>query len=233
MTITDTASVAAPVVQPVEWAPVPRVNLLPPEILAARGFRTVQRGLALALAGTVLACGGLVWWAGAGIDGAQEQLDAERAVTTGLRAEQSRYAEVPQVLSAVEAAETARQTAMATDIAWHTVLYDVSVVTPPTMWLQSLTSSVPMPGANASAPTAGPLDTPGAGVLTVTGQAPGFQDVADWLDAVDTVEGLDASILDTAVKDVEADDGPPYVTFTTHITVTSDAFTHRFDRKAR
>lgn len=227
---------AAAVPTRVEWAHVPRVNLLPPEIIAHRGFRRVQQILAGTVAATIIVIGGTFFWAQSQVNEAQGRLDDERAVTVRLQREQAKYADVPKLMTTVQNAETARQTAMATDIAWYAYLYDVSKVTPSPVWLTSLTASVPMPGASSSTTptTSNPVALLGAGTLVVTGQAPTFTDVAAWLDAVDTVDGLEASVLDTAVLegDLKTPRDEAFVTFTSRITVTSAAFTHRYDRKA-
>jgi len=250
MTVQTTAP-AQPALQtsaPVGWAAVPRVNLLPPEVIAARSFRKVQRALGVAVLATLLVIAGAWLWAQHGVSSAKGGLDAEQAVTAQLQQEQTKYAQVPQVLMQVEAGQKARQTAMANDVAWYTYLYDLSTVTPNRVWLTSVQASVPLPGGvtagagagSAAAGTAGdssqinvnPLGAPAVGTVTISGKADTFTDVAAWLDAVDTVEGLDASILDTAVKDAKSTSGSAqYVTFTTHVTVTEAALTHRYDRK--
>lgn len=232
----EQAQATAPAPTRVDWAHVPRVNLLPPEIIAHRGFRRVQQILAGTLAATIVVIGGAFFWAQAQVNEAQTRLDDERAVTVRLQREQAKYAAVPKLITTVENAETARQTAMATDVAWYAYLYDVSKVTPSPVWLTSLTASVPMPGESSStaASTSNPISMLGAGTLVVTGRAPTFTDVAAWLDAVDTVAGLEASVLDTAVLegDLKTPRDEAFVTFTSRITVTSAAFTHRYDRKA-
>jgi hypothetical protein len=63
----------------VDWAPVPRVNLLPPEILESRRFARTQRLLGGAVAGTVLLAGAGVLWAQLQVGSAQEALQETQA----------------------------------------------------------------------------------------------------------------------------------------------------------
>jgi Tfp pilus assembly protein PilN len=231
----DTPEAPAPAPARVDWATVPRVNLLPPEVIASLAFRRTQKVLAAAVVAALALIAGAFWWAQAGVSSAQALLEQEQTVTTRLQREQAKYADVPKLIATVQAAESARQSAMANDVEWYSYLYDVSRVTPSRVWLTSLTATVPMPGAASTATTTtDPLTVTGAGTLVVTGKAPAFSDVAAWLDAVNTVDGLTASVLDTAVLDGDLDTprAESFVTFTSRITVTDAAYTHRFDRKA-
>lgn len=234
---TSEATAPAPAPVRVDWALVPRVNLLPPEVIASLAFRRTQKILAVAVVATLAVIAGAVWWAQASVNSAQELLAQEQAVTTRLQREQAKYADVPKLIAKVEAAESARQSAMASDIAWYSYLYDVSRVTPTRVWLTSLTATVPMPGAQSATTataTTDRLSFVDQGTVTVTGSAKTFSDVSAWLDAVDGVDGLAVSVLDTAVLDgdLKTPREAYFVTFTSRITVTGDAFTHRYDRKA-
>jgi len=237
MTVPTTAPEQAPAPAPttVGWASVPRVNLLPAELIAARGLRKVQQLLALAVVVTLALIACMFVWAQNGVETAQTELTGEQAKTALLQQEQAKYIDVPKVLGQIDAAQTAEQTAMASDIAWYTYLYDLSTVTPSRVSLTALTATVGMPGATSAQPgTSGPLSTSGVGQVTVAGTAATFSDVAAWLDSIDQVKGLDASMLDTAIREetTKTSSTLPTVSFTTHITVTDDAFTHRYDRKA-
>jgi Tfp pilus assembly protein PilN len=228
----------------VEWAPVPKVNLLPPEVLEGRRFAHTRRMLGVAVLGTVLACGAGVAWAQVGVDAAQEQLDATQAQTRILQAEQARYADVPAILSQVTAAQTARERALAQDVPWYRFLTDLARSTPSDVSLESLTVTLkaPAPAAAGGAATAAAPGAPGApggaadaltpagiGEVSFTGTAGRYPDVAAWLEAVAEVQGLDGSTLRSATKGEEGEDG---VQWTSSIQVASDALSHRYDRKA-
>jgi Tfp pilus assembly protein PilN len=226
---------AAVVSARVDWAPVPKVNLLPPEIVEGRGFVRLKRLLAAGLLVVVGSCAGAAVWAQAGVASAQEGLDAAHAQGALLQAEQAKYAQVPRILGLIDDAGAARERAMAEDVLWYGFLSDLSLTTPKGVSLQSLEMTMDDTGATGAA--ADPLTPAGLGHVTFSGKAEHFPDVATWLEAVGSVHGLDGSTLQTATRGTTGDTsggtpGGGAITFTSSIQVTSKALTHRYDRKA-
>jgi Tfp pilus assembly protein PilN len=216
----------------VEWAPVPKVNLLPPEILESRRFARTQRLLACAVAGTVLLGAAGVVWAQAGVTSAQEELEVTRAETAVLTAQQAKYADVPRILEQVRVAHAARAQALGQDVLWYRILTDLAGSTPPEASLTNLTLTLASPGTPAAAAAAGadPLTPPGIGDVTFAGKATTFPTVARWLEAVAKVRGFDGSTLRTATR-AEGEGEAAALTWTSSIRVTSDALSHRYDLK--
>lgn len=211
----------------VDWAPVPKVNLLPPEILQARRITRLKRLLTGVLAVTVAACAGATFWAAAGASAAQEELDAVQARGATLRAQQARYAAVPRLLGLLQSAGTAREKALGQDVLWYGFLSDLAVTTPKGVTLNGLQVALDKPTAVQD-----PLVPPGIGTVSFTGSAQNFPDVAAWLDAVGTLHGLDGSSLQSATREDPTAAAGGTLNFTSTITVTSKALTHRYDRKA-
>jgi Tfp pilus assembly protein PilN len=207
----------------VDWAPVPKVNLLPREILQARRLAGLKRVLAGAVVAVVLLCVGGTVWARAGASAAQDDLDAVHARGDQLRAEQDRYAAVPRLVNLIQAAGTARERAMSQDVLWYGFLSDLSVTTPKGITLTGLQVSLDKP-----TPVTDPLVPTGLGTVTFTGTASHIPDVAAWLDAVAHIHGVDGSSLQSVTRD----DGDGTLKFSTTVQVTSKALTHRYDRKA-
>ena len=225
----------------VDWAPVPRVNLLPPEILAARGFRTVQIRLALLVVTTFLVAGGGVVWAQLRVAGARAALDATTAQTAVLHRQEATYAEVPRVGQQVTEAKAVRELALGQDVLWYRLLSDVALATPSTVWLTTLNASLSGSPSTAGAagaagkggPSSDPLTPTGIGTVLVTGSAAGYPDVAAWLDSIVRVSGLDGSTLQTATRQNAPSAGPGgKLQFTSGVVLTGTALSHRFDRKA-
>ncbi|HET9657925.1 MAG TPA: PilN domain-containing protein [Kineosporiaceae bacterium] len=219
----------------VDWAPVPRVNLLPPEILAARGFRKVKARLVMAVVVTLLVAAGGVVWAQSQVNSAQDALDATDSRTAVLHREEARYAQVPKVTSALAAAQAARATALAQDLLWYRLLNDVALAAPANVWLTSLNvtlnqaTGTTTPGGAAAA-GADVLTPAGLGKVTVTGTARSYPDVAAWLEAVTHVSGLDVSTLQTVTR--AGGSSGADLQFTTTVVISEKALSHRFDRKA-
>ena len=211
----------------VDWAPVPKVNLLPREILQTRRVTGLKRALAGVVAMVVLLCAGATVWAHAGASAAQEELDAAQSRGVALRAEQARYAGVPKVLSVIQAAGAARERAMSQDILWYGFLSDLSVITPKGITLNTLQASTDKATASKD-----PLVPAGLGTVTFTGSAEHVPDVAAWLDAVAHMHGLDGSTLQSVTREDASGGTAGTLNFTTTVSVTSKALTHRYDRKA-
>lgn len=236
---------AAVTVGRVEWAPVPRVNLLPEEILAARGFRKVQFRLALAVVTTILLASGAVLWAQGQVSDARAGLEATTARSVVLQQEETRCAEVPRLTAAVASAKALREQALSQDMLWYRLMSDVALATPSNVWLTTMevnlntTTGSPAGSAGSAGPagSAGaaagldPLLPAGIGKMTVTGTAANYPDVAAWLDSIAQVHGLDGSTLRTVTRENAAGKGGQ-LTFTTEIVIVSTALSHRYDQKA-
>jgi Tfp pilus assembly protein PilN len=217
----------------VDWAPVPRVNLLPPEIVEGRRLARLKRVLGGTLVAVVAGCACAVVWAQLGVSSAQDDLDAAEARGTALQAQQAQYSQVPRITDLIDTTTTARQTAMSNDVLWYGFLSDLSLTAPKSVSLTSLEVTLLDSTAPAGAPT-DPLAPSGMGQVSFSGKANHFVDVASWLNAVGSVHGLDGSTLQTATRGVQGGatgKGGP-ITFTSTVQVTDKALTHRYDRKA-
>ena len=236
---TEQLEAEGPVVSRVDWAPVPRVNLLPREILENRRFRNVQILLGLAVVLTLVLAGAAFWWSDRAVTQARDTLDEVQARTAALQAKERSYAAVPQTLAELDYALAARETVMTNDVAWYRYLSDLADAAPADVAFQSITLQVPGPaagGAAAATPasastTADPFLPPRAlGTATITGISGTYPKVAAWMDALDKIAGLDVSSLNNATRGTDPEH--PDITFSSGITVTDQALSHRFDRKA-
>jgi Tfp pilus assembly protein PilN len=237
---TEQLEAEGPVVSRVDWAPVPRVNLLPREILENRRFRRVQVLLAFAVVLTLALAGAAFWWSDRTVTEARDSLEVVEARTVALQKKQRDYAAVPQTLAELDYARTARETVMTNDVAWYRYLGDLGDAAPTDVYFDSLTLTVPGSGEGGAggavatpateSATADPFMPAGAlGTVSIQGISGTYLKVATWLDALDKVTGLDVSTLDSANR-TDGIDAP--VTFSSGITVTDGALTHRYDRKA-
>ncbi len=217
-----------------------RVNLLPPEIEQARHLKRTQAGLAFGLVAVVAALGGVYALQVHDKHQAEGELAATKAQTVVLEAEQVKYADVPRTIAAIDAAETARSTALANDVEWYRTLNNFSLTVPTNVWFTGVTlaldttaaAATPPPGTTAVPATPAAPVTPattGVGVLTVNGTALSHPDVATWLDVVGRQPGLSNAYFTNSVR---AKIGSKYVVnFVSTATITGDALSHRYDRK--
>lgn len=221
---------AAPARQRVEWATVPRVNLLPPEIIEGRRFRRTQTRLGALVAATVLAGLGATGWAQYQVSVANAEQATVQARNAQLQAEAASYAEVPKVLSELDGAESARERAMASDVLWYRFLDELAVATPSTVSLVTLDMSMAS-GAGQSGSSDVLSDT-SLGEVVVSGDATNMNDVAGWLTSVGQVHGMDVSRLQSAVRSDDVPGSPiSSVAFSSAVGITDGALSRRYDRK--
>jgi hypothetical protein len=210
----------------VAWAPVPKVNLLPIEIVEGRRFRRTQLLLGGAIVAVGLAAAGGTFWAQQGIDDAHDQLTTAQAQVGSLEAEQAKYAAVPKVLAEVEAANSARTLAMGSDVLWSGYLNDIKTDQPDGVTLSGFT--ITMNGGGASAGASNPLIPVGVGSISMGGSAERYDEIASWLEAINKITGFSASSM---VSATHADTGDS-VTFSATAVVDSDALSDRYNKKA-
>lgn len=215
---------------------VPRVNLLPPEIIESRRFRRTQRILGGCVLGVLAAVGGVYVLAHERASSAAEELAVAQAETTRLKAEEAKYAEVPRIIAQVDAAKEARGQALATNVAWYRYLNDLALTYPQEVWLENMTATVAAPGGTtgtAPVPVAGsnPIATPGIGTVTFTGTATDHDHVAEWLDVLAGTKGFaDAYFTNSSRTQI---DGQDVVNFTSQVVVTGDALWNRYENGAQ
>ena len=224
VTQTETAEVAR-----VAWAPVVRVNLLPPEIYEARAFRRLQRGLLGAVLAALAIAGALVVWAQLGVNHAQQDLDTATSQVDRLTVQKARYSAVPQVIAQVKAAEAARAKVMGNDILWYRYLEQLAASQPTGLQLTAIEADVQSPTTvtSGTGPNTPPLQATGIGSITLGGTAPSYAAVSAWLEALDQLPGIESPMLTSATRATGT--GTSALNFTNSAVVGSAALSHRYD----
>jgi Tfp pilus assembly protein PilN len=207
-------------------ARMPRVNLLPPEIVQGRRLRRTKVALAGSLVVVVGALGGAYALQTSAKNAAQDDLTQAQAEGSRLRAAQAQYADVPKVMAAIDAAETSRETAMTNDVEWYRTMTNFAVTLPSNVWFKTVQMQV---NQDATGPVAGAL--PGVGAITVEGEALDHPDVATWLDVLGRQPGLSDAYFSSSSKEKVDGSDKTVVKFSSSATITDEALSHRFDRK--
>jgi len=206
-------------------AGLPQVNLLPPEIEAARGLRVVKRWLGISLVVVLVVLAGLYGWALLAKQSAEADLALAEAETQRLISEQQRYAEVPVVIAMLNNAESALWLGTSTEVLWEPYLRALSASTPDDVSLDSLAYS----GATPLEPVAGlysPLQRPAVGTLTFTARSLTLPDTAAWIDELNEVPGFsNAWFSDASVTEEEE---TVYFVVNASVQVTEAAWAQRF-----
>jgi Tfp pilus assembly protein PilN len=207
-------------------AEAPQVNLLPPEIRAARGLRSTQRMLGLVLVGVVGVCG--LGYAGAALTAAnaQNRLEDAQAETSRLMVEQAKYAEVPRVKSALSDARLGIWLGMRTEVQWKPYLDAITAVLPEGVSVDSLVTSGATPQGGAAVP-ASPLAPVSVGQITFTARSLTVPDTAAWIEALDSVPGLGGAWT-SSVTVTAAADGTTYYEVAASVQILRSAYSDRF-----
>ncbi len=208
----------------------PRVDLMPAEIVSARRVQRFQRGGLLALVGVVLVVLAAYALVVAERSVAREDLAGAQAETARLTAEQARYARAPLVYAEVDAIEAELATVMADDVSWYQYLADLSVSTPPGLWLTSWTATMTDPAAAAAVdPSVAAVtapDGPDLATLTIGGSSQDERQVPDWLEVLDRTPGLRGAYASSLTR--SAIDETPVLTFESSASMAQSARSDRY-----
>jgi Tfp pilus assembly protein PilN len=212
---------------------LPRVNLLPREIEQARRFRHVQVALGAGVLGSLAVVAAVFVVASGQVGAAQDDLDASNAQTTKLEAQATEYSQVPLVYSQVEAARAQLELAMGKEIRWSFYLNDLSLKTPHNVWVTAMTvqsndaaaaTAATVPGQSAS------YIEPGVAAVSFEGYAIKHNDVASWLDSLAKQKGYAQPYFTDSSKELIGT--TPVVRFKSQVSVTDDALSKRYIKKA-
>lgn len=167
----------------------PQVNLLPPEVRAARSFGAVRRMLIFAMLASLVIAVAVALFAVAQEAQAKSALAAEEKRTQDLLAQQAEFAEVPLVLGVLGDAEEVRSYAMATDVAWAKYLRAIGAALPKDVSLDRLTVETEAP-LIPLAPPESVMSPPGVARITFATRSAQVQDTVALLDALDGLPGF-------------------------------------------
>ncbi|MEZ0163695.1 PilN domain-containing protein [Kineococcus sp. LSe6-4] len=200
-----------------------RVDLLPPEIAAARRSRGVRAGLGAALLLVVVAAGAGYAITLGHVDEANAALSVEQSRTPGLQAAQEPYAEVPKVYAQLAELQAVKESVTANDVAWYRHVDDLTAAAPAGTAFTSVVFALNDASQTVAAGSTDPLAVDGIGTLSVNGQTSSQAAVADWMDGISRTTGLTDARLSSSTLDPQTG----LVSFTTTATVTADALSHR------
>jgi len=179
---------------------LPQVNLLPPEVRAARGLQSIKRWLVIALLVVLVVCA-LMWlWAQSVQSGAQADLENAQQETARLTQEQAKYAEVPRVQAQLVQAALGREIGMTTDVVWKPYLDAIAAVLPEGASIDTfgMTGATPMTGAPEVSDV---LAAPSVGQLAFGARSVAVPDAAALMDALDSIPGFsDAFVTSVQVQ---------------------------------
>ena len=213
-----------------------RVNLVPAEIAEARQVRITAFAMAGAAVLTLVVVGLLYHQQNSAVDAAQSQLAAARTTNAQLTGEQGRLGNVDALFAKVDAAQAMLTAAEAPQVLWSRYLEDLRVQLPEHVWLTNISATetgaaaaTPVSATGTAAVHPGATTTTTAasqiGTLTFAGSAYTHDDVADLLDRLAGLRGLQNPYLASSTEALvgTASTAVPTVTWSTSAGLNSAA----------
>jgi hypothetical protein len=211
---------------------LPQVNLLPPEVRAARNLRATKRWLGIALVVVVALLIGV--WGLAKVSAASAAGDLADAQDNAaqLQAKEAKYAEVPKVLGALSSLESAKTFGMSTEVQWKPYVDALVAVLPAGVSIDNYTATVAGPAAVPPTAT-DPLQTVGVGQIVLAGRTLTVPDTAAWSSSLDSVPGFYGATVTSVAISAGTDNSTAYYAVAVTVQINSDAYSHRFDPKGQ
>ncbi len=154
---------------------VPRIDLLPRELVTQRVVRRQRTGIGVGFL-LLLALLGL-WYAleARELGEAQDQADQERTVATGLRAQRAQLQPLADLQAQIAAADQLKASVYRHEIRFSGVMRDISAIVPDDVWLTSMSVAFKEAGNGSATPATGSGGNAsgGSATATVTPGSPG------------------------------------------------------------
>jgi uncharacterized protein HemX len=209
------------------WSAMPGwgivADLTPPELVAARRLKVLQRYIAAGLATVVLLCAAGYAFAYVKNSSASDAVDAANARTTDLTAQQSKYAAVTQLKATTTGITSQTRTLMATDVDMAGLLGTLRRLVPATMALTAVTVST-TPAAAGSTPSLDGSARPTIGTITLTGSSHRLVDLASYVSRLSALPG----VVDVVPSSNTAGSAN-VATWNVSLQITDLLYTHRYD----
>ncbi len=205
---------------------LPQVNLLPPEIRAARALHRVKRMLVIVLAGVLVLVAVGYGVASLRVLAAEDELAEAQEVFSTLTERKQEFAEVPVVLNRLRALESAREVGFSTEILWTPYFDAIFVVMPEDVWISSIEASGATP-MQAAPEVVDPLQDPSAMTLRFTGRSLTVPKAGDWIEKLNSIPGFSGAWV-SSVTTAEDDEDGVYYEVQSSVQVDASAFEQRF-----
>jgi len=205
--------------------PVP--DLIPPAILTRRQVGQAKRIMFLVLA-TVVAVQALLFGFGRmQLSIATTELQTAQQTLREAEAEKAKYAEVPAVYAAVDAARSELAQAMGNEVQVARLVSQLSVIMPADVSLTQVSMTIGQeetPATSTQSSTQAAAVEPLVGTVSFSGEARTFDDVSAWIETLRSVPDYQNVVL----TDVSRDTTNGVFTFSNTAELTDQALSGRF-----
>ena len=207
---------------------LPGINLLPPEVHQRRAAKRLRSWLLLAVALVVALTVGGVIWAGTQVTAAGDRLQLAKDEHKRLKQEEAEYARVPIVLAELANAENAETLAMWREILWEPYAHEIVAILPEDVIIWDYQATNPGAVEGMLAP-GHPLEAQSYSTIVFSGSTATRPDVAEWIEAIESVEGFQHAWVDVIEVSGEIDgEEVPLWSFTGSIDLNGVALSERY-----
>jgi hypothetical protein len=204
-----------------EYGLVPRVHLLPAEVVAQRKAKALRQRLLTVLVGVIVLVGIAVAVASFGLANATTEQSVEQARSTALLAQAARYSSVTAIQKQVDDINRLQPAVTSSEILWSTFVANVATTLPAGTSITAFTAQLDPPAA-ANAVT-DPLKREHVATLNITALGP-QSSISDWLFQLLSVPG----VVGATPGDVVLSTQPGLYTVNVELLISKDALANRF-----
>jgi hypothetical protein len=211
------------------WSAMPGwgifADLMPPELVAARGLKSLQKKILVVLIVVVLICAGGYGYALTKHSSAASALSQAQAKTTRITAEQGKYASVTQIQNTTREVQSQIAGVMTDEVDFAALLGKIRGALPGSM---SITTTTLTMVATASTAAGVSLSGSGAariGTVTIAGAGQTLDDLSTYVVALSKIPGV------VDVIPSSNNSAGPITAFNLSFGITNELYTHRHDVK--
>ncbi len=204
----------------------PTPDLIPPAILLRRQVRRSKRMVLLALLAVVALLAGLFVLGRVQLASATAELGTAQQRLRDAEAEKAKYAEVPAVYAAVDAARAELAQAMGNEVQVARLVANLAAIMPPNVSLTQVSMVIGEQESASSnrATTTEEAAEPLVGTVTFSGEAATFNDVSVW---IETLRG-NPDYQNVILTDVSRAEDSGVYTFSNTAELTDQALSGRY-----
>ncbi|WP_084103673.1 PilN domain-containing protein [Demequina sp. NBRC 110056] len=203
---------------------LPQVSLLPPEVGHRRQVAAAQRRMIWGIIATLVVIA--VGFGGAYLVQVDATIKQDEALATAdqLLAQKREYSPVVQVINDIDSTTEARTFVLETEVNWPSYIYAIAAVLPEDVVIESVAITAAAAGEEL-VEGADPLTTNAVGVVTFSAFSPTLPVASDWIDALESIPGLDDANLQSS--ELQNSEGDTEYQVAATIQVTTDALQNR------
>jgi hypothetical protein len=204
-----------------EYGLVPRVHLLPAEVVAQRKAKALRQRLLTILVGVIVLVGVAVGVVSFGLANATAEQVAEESRSAALLAQAAKYSSVTATQNQVDSINRLQPEVTTNEILWAKFIATVGATLPAGTSITDFTAKLDPPTADAT--STDPLKGQHVATLSITALGP-QQSISQWLFQLPLVQG----VVDATPGAVVLSTDPGLYTVNVELLISKDVLANRF-----